>query len=242
MFTDKNNPAKDIHELCQYLKIDGQNTPYIYRGQVDDYEGPLVPSMYRQHISRFDKFIEKGDPLFDPSSKKIGNKFYGDYVANFQKYKNKMFESSTNVSRELLYYVYHKALKGIELLFSQQTSRILLSRFTSRLDLIRAILSRDEMQLFDLHKDRWMLSINNYDRRMIRNFGFYKPLGYILGTALAQQYGFSSEGLDATKDIEVACFFATHSSKDYYKKILEEGIGVVYRFPYKEVYAAQDGG
>lgn len=97
------------------------------------------------------------------------------------------------------------------------------------------------MQLFSLYEDIWMPSINNYDRRMIRMFGFYKPLGYVLGTALAQQYGFSSEGLDATKDIEVACFFATHSSKDYYSRVLEEGVGVIYRFPYTHAYAAQDG-
>jgi hypothetical protein len=84
--------------------------------------------------------------------------------------------------------------------------------------------------------------INNYDRRIIRMFGFFKPLGFLLGTALAQQFGFSSEGLDATKDLDVASFFATHSSEDYYQKPLEDGIGIIYRFPYKQVYAARDGG
>jgi len=40
----------------------------------------------------------------------------------------------------------------------------------------------------------------------------------------------------------VAAFFATHDSQDFYDKTLEDGVGIIYRFPYQQVYSAHDGG
>jgi hypothetical protein len=46
-------------------------------------------------------------------------------------------------------------------------------------------------------------------RRLLNTFG------YVYGTALAQHYGFKSGALDATTNIDIAAFFATHSPPDY---------------------------
>lgn len=97
---DIDNPAKDIHELCDYLKTEEQDTPYVYRGQTKEYNVPLLPSMYRQHISYSDRLIERHDTLYTHSLKKIGNKFYGDYVTNFQKYKDGMFKNTVVDNKE----------------------------------------------------------------------------------------------------------------------------------------------
>lgn len=241
-FTDINHPAKDVLELLRYLKNEEHEASYVYRGQVKEYEAPLVPSMYRRCISYLDKAVDREDPLYKYSLKKIGNKYYGDYVANFKKYRSEIFENVISDEKERIQIIYEKALRSPMLLFKQQANRVVHNCIASRLDLIKSILSKEEWQLFSLYKDRWMPLINNYDRRIIRMFGFFKPLGFLLGAALAQQYGFSSEGLDATKNIDVACFFATHSSEDYYNKTQEEGTGIIYRFPYKQVYAAREGG
>jgi FRG domain. len=239
------NPAKDIHELLDFLKSEEHDIPYVYRGQIKEYNSPLVPSMYRRCLSYSDQAIDNHDPLYERCSlKKIGKKYYGDYVKKFFDYKiEKIYGNCTSNERmEILNSVYEKALKSPALLFAQQRNRLLYNYIGNRLDIIKSILSREEWQLFDLYKGRWMPLINDYDRRIIRIFGFFKPLGFLLGTALAQQYGFSSEGLDATKSIDVACFFATHSSEDDYVRTLDEGIGIIYRLPYQNVYAPRDGG
>ncbi len=241
-FTDKEVPAWDIHELLRYLNEEDQEASYVYRGQVKEYNAPLMPSRFRRHISYADQGIDRADPLYRHSLKKIGSKYYGDYVANFQMYRNEVFDNVNSAKKHKIQDVYEKALRSPLLLLRQQSGRILYNNIGTRLDLIRSILSKEEWYLFSLYKDRWMPVINNYDRRIIRMFGFFKPLGYLLGTALAQQYGFSSEGLDATKDLEVAAFFATHDSQDYYDRTLEDGIGIIYRFPYQQAYSARDGG
>lgn len=242
-FTDINNPAKDVHELISFLKNEEQKNPYVYRGQVKEYNAPLVPSIYRKCLAYSDKMIDRNDQLYKYSLKNIGNAFYGDYVRNFLEYVNKKIYGDKPISskNKIVHDVYVKAIQSSELMFRQHSKRVLYNYIINRLDLIKSILSKEEWQLFSLYKDRWMPLINDYDRRIIRMFGFFKPLGFVLGAAIAQQYGFSSEGLDATKSIDVAGFFATHSSEDYYINTVDEGIGVIYRFPYKNVYTAHDG-
>jgi len=73
---------------------------------------------------------------------------------------------------------------------------------------------------------------------------FIHLFGYVLGTTFAQQYGFASEGLDATTSIDVASFFATHLAKgengelydapDSFRSVKKEGIGIIYRFKYNQ--------
>ena len=76
-----------------------------------------------------------------------------------------------------------------------------------------------------------MLRINNYHRRIYRTERFAALFGYTLGHTIAQQYGFASEALDATKSLDVAFFFATRESTDF-QAIPKNGIGTLYRFPF----------
>jgi hypothetical protein len=73
--------------------------------------------------------------------------------------------------------------------------------------------------------------VDSYHRRCIRQ-SFLRPFGYFLGTTLAQQYGLSSEGLDVTKSLEVAAFFAAFESSSDFVSTPKAGTGVIYRFPY----------
>ena len=59
-------------------------------------------------------------------------------------------------------------------------------------------------------------------------------LGYLIGATISQHYGFHSGLLDATTDISIAAFFATHSPPDYNltpKSCGNDDLGVIYRFP-----------
>jgi hypothetical protein len=87
------------------------------------------------------------------------------------------------------------------------------------------------LELFRFH-DRlayWKQVIDNDHRGQIRDMVFMWPFGYLLGQGLAQQYGFNSEMLDVTSNLEVAAFFATHDAPNFSAPV-GEGIGVIYRF------------
>ena len=62
-YTDLHFPAHTVNELLHYLRQrdDGQ---FVYRGQVSDYPGPLVPSIYRRILTP--------EPVYDRSSQSIG--------------------------------------------------------------------------------------------------------------------------------------------------------------------------
>jgi hypothetical protein len=81
-------------------------------------------------------------------------------------------------------------------------------------------------------KQKCMTKKNNKKTRLYRTGSFFQLFGYALGTTFAQQYGLSSEGLDATKSLDVSCFFATHTSEDF-QTIQSNGTGIIYRFPYE---------
>lgn len=61
-------------------------------------------------------------------------------------------------------------------------------------------------------------------RRLIKEFG-----GNI-GNIFAQQYGLSSESIDITSNLDVACFFATHDYPTYDLYNDDNELGVIYRF------------
>src|SRR5262249_4452394 len=83
---------------------------------------------------------------------------------------------------------------------------------------------------YQTYAENWNRRIDNFHRRRLRNELLVRLFGYALGTTFAQQFGLSSEGLDATKSLAVACFFASHDSVDF-QRVPDSGVGVVYRFP-----------
>ncbi len=96
---------------------------------------------------------------------------------------------------------------------------------------VRSKLSQVEFDTYRSNATEWNLRINNYHKRLFRDNALTRLFGYTLGTTFAQQYGLSSEGLDATKSLGVACFFAAHDSSDFLK-VVDEGVGVIYRLPF----------
>ena len=74
-----------------------------------------------------------------------------------------------------------------------------------------------------------------YSKRFSVQDALIKLFGYPLAQILAQQAGLGSEGLDVTRNLKVAGFFATHQydvAHDEYR-LATEGIGVIYRWPIK---------
>jgi hypothetical protein len=71
-----------------------------------------------------------------------------------------------------------------------------------------------------------------YARRLHVGDYMLQALGYPLSQIFSQQAGLHSEGLDVTKDLDVAIFFATHSwDGQRYRHVEQDGIGIIYRWP-----------
>jgi hypothetical protein len=162
--------------------------------------------------------------------RKCGKQFYGEYNRCFQHYSNPVSHLMTRgvppekVQAAML--LYKRILGDPGIALAQEGGK-----YVPWIEALRRVLSAEEFELFAENKSEWMLRINNYHRRLYRLERFVALFGYTLGTTFAQQYGFSSEGLDATKSLDVAFFFATRDSKDF-ASIVKEGIGVIYRFPF----------
>jgi hypothetical protein len=231
-FSTPASAAATASVLRRYLKdADGQGR-YVYRGQTVDYSGPLLPSAFRPILTeKYGRVTMGADGLFGASSlRKCGKLFYGEYNACFQQYADPISHLLGSASSEEINEVallYKRILDDPFIGLKQEGSA-----FVPWLEALGRVLSAREYDRFSRNKDHWMLRINNYQRRIYRMDRFIALFGYTLGTTIAQQYGFSSEGLDATKNIDVAFFFATHNSTDF-REIVQEGIGVVYRIPFE---------
>jgi hypothetical protein len=226
--------AQNIEELLALLREEDQEGPFVYRGQTKDYPGPLLPSGFRGIIDGNDVCLDKSSPHYSFSIRGCGQKFFGEYNQNF-------LQSLSNVLRDIpaneipaASAVYQKALKNPFAILAQHKNWLEKNQLLRWDDALNLTLTPAEMELYLKFAAKWRPFIDNYHRRVIRTGGFFRPFGYLLGTTLAQQYGFSSEGVDATKSIDAAAFFATHNSKSGYSALEEKGnIGVMYRFPYK---------
>ncbi len=69
-----------------------------------------------------------------------------------------------------------------------------------------------------------------FRRRIDTSEELRHAFGYILAQILAQQAGLWSEGLDVTRNLDVAAFFATHDLVDGRYVPQTKGTGVIYRF------------
>ena len=75
------------------------------------------------------------------------------------------------------------------------------------MDAFEDVLSNSHLHKYRSKLIYWKDVIDNHHRVEIREFVFMNPFGYLLGQGLAQQYGFASEMLDVTTDLNVAVFF-----------------------------------
>jgi len=75
--------------------------------------------------------------------------------------------------------------------------------------------------------------VNDRHRNLFLTEIMINSLGFMGGSVIGQHYGFFSGMLDATTDLDVAAFFATHTAPDYTLVPPEnaQSPGVIYRFP-----------
>lgn len=234
-YTTPENAAKNITELIDFLSIGDKTVSFVYRGQTKEYNSPLFPSAFRLLLSTKDNRIDKTHKLFKYSTRNCGNIFYGDLNYKIQLSTSLPFASLADSQKEVVRNVFNKVLNSSSIANSQITSRFR-GDFLQWFDLIDQNLTREEYSIFLTYianSQQCLRVIDRYHRRMIRNFFFYYFFGFIVGTALSQQYGISSDGLDATTSIDVAAFFATHDSSNDYLHPLNEGIGIIYRIPFE---------
>jgi tetratricopeptide (TPR) repeat protein len=229
-FNSPDTAARNIEELYNYLAEEDSGSSYVYRGQTREYPGPLLPSMYRSHLGLNDQRVTCDDPIYQYSLRKCGKVFYGEYNTKFLSSLQHVYDGVPSNELKTADAVYKSALKH-PFAVRSQFERLSKSHHPITWDAaLRTVLSPAEIAVYERYQDQWKPYLDNYHRRMIRMFGFSKPFGYLLGTTLAQQYGLSSAGLDATRSPAIAAFFAAHCSD--YKKLEADGTGIIYRFPY----------
>jgi hypothetical protein len=228
-FDNPDSPARCLDELHEFLEPQHSAGSYGYRGQTKAYPPPLLASAFRPIIGPQDAHIDCTHTLFEHRLRKVGQHFYGEYNFNFNRRIARLFEHLLADRAEAVRNVYDRALKDLGAVMRQQTA--LGEGHVLRWDsAVRAGLSSEELQIYEEYAQAWRPLVDSYHRRCIRN-AFFTPFGYLLGTTLAQQYGLSSEGLDATKSLQVAGFFASYEYESGFAQPRKDGIGVIYRFP-----------
>lgn len=225
--------AKDAATLYRYLAEMDRGGRYIYRGQTAEYPGPLLPSAFRSILTDVNGRVvmDSSDPLYAKFSlRRCGHRFIGEYNNCFLQYRNPvrhLIQNGASAGKiQASFELFKKIIDGIDIPMSQEGEA-----YVAWIDALHQCLSSEELSLFNENQDHWMILINNFHRRQYRMDRLIDLFDYTLGTTIAQQYGLSSEGLDATKSLDVALFFATRESGDF-RTIKSNGIGVVYRFPF----------
>lgn len=233
-FNTSENAAENIEILYNFLQLRDKCGSYIYRGQTREYETPLLPSAFRDILNpKFDiEYKSIANPEHKTSTMRAcGSVFVGEYYKCFHCFANpiKDLEIAGKPEAELkeAYDIFLNLLNNYDLSAAQQYSR----SYVPWISAMEHKLSREKFDIFLKNEKKWMPIINDYHKRVFRSNSFFQLFGYALSTTFAQQYGLSSEGLDATKSLDVAVFFATHHSQDF-QQVPTNGTGIIYRFPY----------
>lgn len=231
-YNSPNNAAASIADLVGYLK-DANQTKYAYRGQIKEYNGPLLPSYYRRFLRHNDERVEIEQLKKEYSVESLrncGKVFYGEYNRNFFKWLETRFSDLDLSPLAYADMLFKKVLTSKPARFYQIKKYIAENKNITWLDSVYA--TCNDVERSDIEKciSKWKPYLYSYHQRTIRMLGFYKPFGFVIGNALAQQYGLSSLCIDATKSIDVASFFGCYDSTSDYEKVIEKGVGVIYRF------------
>jgi hypothetical protein len=229
-FTTPETAAETLEDLSIMLRKEEREGRYAYRGQTREYPVPLLPSAVRPFFSTEDVPVETSHPLARYSLRKCGAIFYGDHVYKVMQSVQELFSMLPVDEREGVRAVYDKAMKDSLVAVWQLNNRAR-GRLLSWTEALNEQLTPAEQQILSQNAKLWQPSIDRYHRRIIRMLFFQFIFGYFVGTILSQQYGLSSELLDATADLDVALFFATHDHQNDYVSPIQQGTGIIYRFP-----------
>lgn len=227
LYSSKERAAPSLNSLLDYLSTE-DNGNYYYRGQTKHWPGPLFPSGYRNY-RRTGNTYSNSSKEYVLALRKIGRHFIGlDPINSFS---------------DSLYLFYPENIAPTEeekiLLEWLRTNQYFARSMQLGEKSFLSVLSEEELRKYRHNLKYWKQAVDNHHRVTIRDFVFMEPFGYLLGQALSQQYGFSSEMLDITSDIAVAAFFASYESPTYLNKP-KSGIGVIYRFLRTEGYEGQN--
>jgi hypothetical protein len=231
-FTTPDTAAASLDELIDYLQADHRSDTFAYRGQTREYPAPLVPSAFRGIIEPGDALVDHTHPLFQQRLRGCGNHFYGDYNYKFNARMSRLFEQLPADAADDARRVFDEASRSQRVLLEQRGA-LSESRVLHWHDGLRQALPPADLEIYERHAAAWQPFVDTYHRRCIRS-AFFRPFKYLLGTTLAQQYGLTSEGLDVTRSLEVAAFFAAHESATGYTTAVQPGTrppGIIYRFP-----------
>lgn len=225
--TIPDDPAQNINALIEYLRREERSSRYIYRGQVRDWTGPLIPSLYRRSIALGRIFTDKSSE-YEMSLRKCGRRFI---EMKPDSYIEKIVRDYKDITSE--------EYEALTSLTANVTFSILLENEGWEAALSKVI-QPARIQYVRQRLVIWRTIIEELQRGRIRQYGFVQPFGYMLGTTLAQQYGFSTEFLDFTSDLTIAAFFATHDGPRYLfggaslSRTTASDLGVIYRLPSTE--------
>src|SRR5580704_4644987 len=168
----------------------------VYRAQLREWSGPLLPSLYRRSIRRNRVLTEQDADFHELPLRRCGNAFEemqpdsaiarivseaGSAAINLETYRGLI-----DLARDMEF-----------------------SRDVCKLGHDRAFLGRLHPDQHESAKARlpiWRRVVDEIHRADIRQWGCLQAYGYVLGITLAQQYGFTSELLDFTSKPEWQSF------------------------------------
>lgn len=221
------SPAENINALLDYLRTNENRGRYIYRGQVTDWPGPLIPSLYRKSIA-MGRIFTNTDREYAMAMRNCGKRFIQMEPDSYIRRITRGFADLTREQYDSMAWL--AANLDFSILCETHGWDAAISRF----------IHPSKRQEVQQHTTRWRAIVEELQRARICQYGFRESFGYMLGTTLAQQYGFSSEFLDFTSDLSVAGFFATHAAPHYsfagasLCATIGSDVGVIYRVPSTE--------
>jgi hypothetical protein len=231
-YQTREEPAPNPRALLDFLVGQEQSgSNYVYRGQVREWPGPLIPSLYRRSIRRNGIFTDQDARFRTLSVRKCGRRFIE------MQPDSSMAKLVMDVGRGAVSLEEYTGL--MRLSFDPDFSESI-CRYGHEAAVLKRVHPRQH-ELAKRHMPVTKILIDEAHRGQIRQLAFLQPFGYALGMTLAQQYGFSSELLDFTSRPDVALFFATHCDPTYtfvpgaaIKARYESDTGIIYRLPSNE--------
>lgn len=216
--------APDIGTLVANLKElekDNPQTVFVYRGQIKEYDIPLIPSMYREFL----------DPRFAPITSHETQPSFSTTFASVYLPEDIWEIAEFLVKKRIAPLLDQSLYKWDSSIRPFEITEV----DTELVDAILDVVSVSHENAFQSSKELTFRQevasvVESLQRILIRRFAQHTSFGSPISDFLSQQYGMTSAFLDATYSISVAAFFATYKPPQYLRVKENDGIGVIYRF------------